>query len=241
MQPDPPIRTLKVELLSNGSFIPCIPNAREPTPFETDFFRGQAMILVRTNPIDEHFKTIFLGRKRLFEVQVQGKFKRDPQGEIYVGAEATNKMELGLLTKSISRAAMKFCATLVDDLHFSFGDDPQDPIYQLPHAVAPIFPTFDKVIATPAGEQPPKLGIPFVEDDYGRRRLKFRYIKDAEVDLETTYSFTVNTSQLDLIAWTLVGIPMMRPMDLRTFFGNSSIQLSKQFSSIDFWLLTLFC
>ncbi len=164
----------------------------------------------------------------MFEVQVQGKFKREPQGEIFVGAEATSKMELGLLTRSISRAAMKFCATLVDDLHFSFGDDPQDPLYQLPHAVAPIFPTFDKVIATPLGGIPPKLGIPFVEDpDYGKRRLKFRYIKDADVNLDTTYSFTVNTSQLDLLSWTLVGIPMMRPMDLRTFFGGSSIQLSK--------------
>lgn len=64
MQPDPPIRTLKVELLSNNSssFIPCIPNAREPTPFETEFFKGHAMIIVRTNPIDENFKCIFEGR-----------------------------------------------------------------------------------------------------------------------------------------------------------------------------------
>ena len=61
-KPDPALRTLKVELLSNGSFISCVPNAREPTPFETDFFKGQAMILVRTNPIDELYKSIFLGR-----------------------------------------------------------------------------------------------------------------------------------------------------------------------------------
>jgi len=32
----------------------------------------------------------------MFEVQVQGKFKKLPTGEIYVGAESTKKMELGM-------------------------------------------------------------------------------------------------------------------------------------------------
>ena len=30
--------------------------------------------------------------RRRFEVQVQGKFKKQPTGEIYVGAETSNKM-----------------------------------------------------------------------------------------------------------------------------------------------------
>lgn len=63
--PDPPIRTLKVELLSNNSqnYVPCIPNAREPTPFETEFFKGVAMIVIRTKPIDPRFKEFFEGRR----------------------------------------------------------------------------------------------------------------------------------------------------------------------------------
>jgi hypothetical protein len=63
-QPDPPIRTLKVELLSHNSsrFIPVIPNSREPTPFETEFFKGVAMIVIRTAPIDMRFEHFFVGR-----------------------------------------------------------------------------------------------------------------------------------------------------------------------------------
>lgn len=63
--PWPPIRTLKVELLSHNStkYVPCIPNAREATPFETEFFKGVAMIVIRTKPIDEHFHDFFHGRK----------------------------------------------------------------------------------------------------------------------------------------------------------------------------------
>jgi hypothetical protein len=167
--------------------------------------------------------------RRQFEVQVQGKFKREPQGEIYVGAEASNKMELGILTRSIGKAAMKFCSTMVDDLHWSYGDTQENnPDYELPHVVAPIFPTLDKIVLSPDGEQPQPLGIPFNEDlEYRKKRLKgLRFIKDADVNMQTSYSFSVNTSNLDLLTWTLVGIPMVRPMDLRTFFGSSSINLS---------------
>lgn len=160
---------------------------------------------------------------------MQGKFKRDPLGEIYVGAESTTKMELGLLTRSISVAAMKLCSTMVADMHYSFGDSVDNPNYQLPHVVGPIFPTFDKVIITPEGQTPPPIGMPFTEDPEHRkmRGSKMRYIKDLTLDLGTTYSFSVNTSNLNLLDWTLVGIPYIKPIDLRTLFGNSSIQLSK--------------
>jgi hypothetical protein len=137
-------------------------------------------------------------------------------------------MELGILTRSISKAALKFCGTMVDDLHYSFGTAQDKTDYELPHIVAPIFPTLDKILITPDGEPLPPMGIPFNEDpDYRKKRFKMRFIKDANVNQQTTYSFSVNTSNLDLLAWTLVGIPMVRPMDMRTFFGSSSIQLSE--------------
>lgn len=159
---------------------------------------------------------------------MQGKFKRMPQGEIYVGAEASLKMELGLITRSIAKAAINLCSTMVGDLHSSLGDTKGKELYQLPHLVAPMFITFDKIICTPPGEKPPPLGIPYVEDlEYRKKRLKFRSIKDANVDLETTYSFSVNTSNINLLNWTLVGIPMVRPMDLRTFLQESAIRLGE--------------
>eukprot|EP00981_Chlorochromonas_danica_P015379 scaffold11846_cov149-Ochromonas_danica.AAC.10 len=164
--------------------------------------------------------------RRLFEVQVQGKFKRAPAGEVFVGAEASQKLELGILTRSISRLVLQFISTMVGDLHYSFGDNQNNPAFELPHVVSPIFPTFDKILITPPGETPPPLGIPFQEDpEYRKKRLKCRLIKDAQVDLDTIYSFSVNTSNLDLINWTVVGIPMVRPMDLRTYSGSGSVNL----------------
>jgi hypothetical protein len=61
--PPPVMNTLKVELLSNGKYQAMAPNSREPVPFETDFFKGTSMIVVRTAPIDEHYKMFFEGKK----------------------------------------------------------------------------------------------------------------------------------------------------------------------------------
>lgn len=62
--PFPAINTLKVELLSENSakYVPCYPNAREPIPFETEFFKGVATLVIRTTPVDEYFKKFFMGK-----------------------------------------------------------------------------------------------------------------------------------------------------------------------------------
>ena len=91
--------------------------------------------------------------------------------------------------------------------------------------VAPLFPTMDKIIQTPEGQEPPELGVPFVEDpEYRKMRLKNKVTNDL-IDLTSTYSFSVNTSNMDLITWCLVGVPMLQAIDLRTFFGDSPIRL----------------
>jgi len=121
---------------------------------------------------------------------------------------------------------MQFAGTVVNDLQYSFGEPPEQLDHQIPHVVAPIFPTFDKVIVSGPGEVPPALGTPFPEDpDYRKLRMKFKLTSDANVDLNSTYSFSVNTANLDLVRWTLVNIPLCRPLNLGTFFGNAAIQL----------------
>lgn len=159
-------------------------------------------------------------------MQVQGKFKRHPSGEIFCGAEVSNKVELGIITRSMARAAIKFCETLVPNLHSSFGDSPDQPDFEMPHMVSPLFPTFDKIVVTEPGGKPPTIGLPFPETPAQVKiRKKWMKVKDANINIENTYSFSVNTSQVDLLNWKLVGIPMIRPIALNSFFGNSQIRL----------------
>lgn len=225
----PRLRTVDVCVQSDYhplGITPCPANNILPTPFETELFKGTAMMMVRTDPLDDNFRKFFdNGKKRTFEVQVQGKFKRMPVGEIYVGADVTNKMELGIITRSFSKAILKFVRTMVNDLHYSFGDSPGAVGFEKPHIVAPLFSTMDKIVETAAGGEPPPMGLPFPEDpEYRRIRMSNRKTNDM-INLSSTYSFSVNTSNMDLITWSLVGIPMLNPIDMRTFVGESPVRL----------------
>lgn len=61
----PSIPTLDVSILSNLSrnYVPCPANSREAIPFETEFFKGIALLVVRTKPPDAQFNSFFEGKK----------------------------------------------------------------------------------------------------------------------------------------------------------------------------------
>ena len=144
-----------------------------------------------------------------------------------VGGESTNKMELGLIMRSVCKAVCNFGSSIITDLHFSFGDFQSSFDYQLPHMAAPLFTTMDRVIVTPEGSGPvPKMGEPFIEDpEYRKKRMKFKNIDDANIKLNNIYSFSVASSNIDFCKWCTVGIPMVRPMDLHTIWGDSDLRL----------------
>jgi hypothetical protein len=50
------------------------------------------MVKVKTSPEDPHFESYFRGRKRCMEIQLQGRFKRQPVGEVYIAGEASGPL-----------------------------------------------------------------------------------------------------------------------------------------------------
>jgi Protein of unknown function (DUF1769) len=135
-------------------------------------------------------------------------------------------MELGLIMRSVCKAVCNFGSSIITDLHFSFGDVQTVPDYQLPHMAAPLFTTMDKVIVTPENGVVPKMGVPFFEEPENRKkRMKYRSIEDANIKMSNIYSFSVASSNIDFCQWSTVGIPMVRPMDLRTIWGDSDLRL----------------
>ena len=70
------------------------------------------------------------------------------------------------------------------------------------------------------------MGIPFYENlDARRLRMKTKLTNDWKIDTSATYTFSVNTFNIDLCSWQVIGIPMLKPMDLSTFVGDSSLHL----------------
>lgn len=60
---------------------------------------GLALLMLKREPMDKRYAGMFEGKNRMFEVQVQGRFKKPPDGELYISLEITDRMKLGLLTK----------------------------------------------------------------------------------------------------------------------------------------------
>jgi hypothetical protein len=60
----PPLTTIESALYFAGQdHVVFPPNTQEPVPFETDFFKGYAMLVVRTEPIVPQFTQFFAGKR----------------------------------------------------------------------------------------------------------------------------------------------------------------------------------
>ncbi len=46
-----------------------------------------------------------------------------------------------------------------------------------------------------------------------------------EVDLSSTYSFSFKSSNLDLVTWSVVNIPLLGVIDCHSFWGDADIRL----------------
>jgi len=164
--------------------------------------------------------------KRMFEVQVQGRFKKVPEGDIYVGADALFQLELGLLTRTFVKAVLSFLKTLVTNLHYSFGESKAKDGYETAHVVAPLFSTMDKVMFTPNAETPPAMGKPFPDDlEFRKIRLDPARVDSIQISTEGTYSFSLNSNNIDLPGWEVMGVPMLKPMSINLFSGGGPFSL----------------
>eukprot|EP01039_Chlorochromonas_danica_P005134 gene5134-5641_t len=209
------------EAEGRGGYEVIYPNSA-PISFSNDLFEGQAVIMVNTASMAEPFHSLFEGDKNTFEVQVQGRFKQNLEGKmLYVGAEITKKMELGLFTKGLCATILNFCRRYNNLLHHSFGDNNN---IELPHITSPLWNTVDRLIITPNGEIPPPLLYRFPETEESRKKRKKDPNYAVEIDLQAIYSFSLKTAYLDLERWAVVNIPLMSTMNLQTFWADADLR-----------------
>jgi hypothetical protein len=88
--------TMRALLLHDQEYHRIYLNTMEPTSFSTDLFEGKMHLLVNSKfEKDPYFIDLFQRDKYSFQIQIQGKFKKQPNGMLYIGAEITKKMDLG--------------------------------------------------------------------------------------------------------------------------------------------------
>jgi len=221
----PKFPSLQVKLQRrNGVLHPFPLNARAPVDVETELFKGKLLLLIRPpNPEDDPYwnERVFSKKKRRMIVQVQGKFNYRPKGIIYAGAEVSNQMKLGLLSKGLCGVLLRLVESFNSQLHYSYGDSKGD---EKPHIAVPAYSFFERVVVTPQGEQPPPIDELFGESSASATSRK-RSNGDGIWNTSDTFSFSFYSMYIDLPTWQLVGLPLQGDLSLKTFWGDSMLKI----------------
>ena len=225
--PQPPPSYPQFSFQSKDPVVAMHGNSHQPMPFKNDLFEGRVLLMLvdkAGGDEDEHgdkpYASHFNGKQRIMEIQLQGKFLRQPRGHLWLGGEIGDKMSLGWGLKA-------FCGVLLGvirkigkgNIHHSFGDAEEKP-----SIVSTFYHFVDRLIVTPAGEAPPALGgdgeLP--EDNAARKARKKAKVVPA-IDTSATYTFSVYTKYVDLLHWKVCGLPGLRPFDLHSFWGTQPL------------------
>ncbi|OQS07402.1 hypothetical protein THRCLA_00587, partial [Thraustotheca clavata] len=197
-------------------------NSYVPIEIDTPLFQGNAYVLLRNPQGDARWDPLFQGKQRMIWVMVQGQFKRQPKGVVYLAGELPRSMDLSMWTKAWASMIIASVKTLISKLHFSFGSEKEAP-----HIALPLYQSADQLVATPLDEVPPKLG----RDSWGESPKQQQERKATPVGQEVfrtdmVYSFQFHTMYVDLTTWSLVNLPGINDVSLKNFFGDMALRLS---------------
>ncbi|GMF10065.1 unnamed protein product [Phytophthora lilii] len=227
-----------------------LPNGREPYTFENDFVRGKLLFLLNPSALDGEppanrttttIRTeLFEGKNRLFWVQLQLRFKQTPpEGSVlYIGGEVPRAMHLGFFTGRGCNLLLSILRSLVRGLHYSFGEsdeseaDKEDA--ELPHISFPLYTAVDQFVCTPAGQEPPELGLSdFGEskEDAAQRRRSGSNGAAYAFNTKDAYSFHFHSYYLDFVRWQMTNVPGMKATDLKVFWEDMPLHLAAYFVS----------
>lgn len=194
--------------------------SKSPFPVNNEFFEGLIHIMMRDMPGNTYD---FDGEKEvLWEIQMQGKFKRAPKGPIYLAMELPQEEKYKVTgpMKIVIKACLQLMKTMGHkDVHLSFGGSGETP-----HMGAPAFHSFDRVVVTPPGETPPPLGqhLPRLKSDIQRRKNFFK--SKQKIEVGSTYTFSLKNRRFHPLKWKVVGVPIARQFTVSRF--TESVRLS---------------
>ena len=198
----------------SSSRIPLHPNSFEPTYFESSLFEGQVLLVfphkddgLKDSSADDMDDANEDKRQKYIDIQLQGRFKREPKGTIYFGVQFDAR--IGGWKKWIANMLFKLIQNFAPIL-FSYGNDKE-----LPFVVSPLEYNAETYIATPSHLEPPQLG----------RSLKREHniAKGSKFNTEDIYTFRFSNPCFDLVEWQFsLGD---HKINLEDLLGTSSVSL----------------
>ena len=220
----------QVHVLGTNDIFP--PNV---APFEitTPYFRGSVYAKIATTPVEPKLAPYFAGKRRKFEIQMQGTFSIPAEyvnpdgsikGMICFAANLPHELRIGLALKTFWRVILAVFTRLTRGAAITLGTECPGA---LPAFTAFAASSLDALIETPPGTSPPSLGVPMLPDtgDLARMRGVERSTKTCPFKNGYTYTCSFHSQNADFEKWTLTNVPGVPVMDLRRFWGDQPLRV----------------
>eukprot|EP00747_Dinoflagellata_sp_TGD_P165960 gnl/TRDRNA2_/TRDRNA2_188046_c0_seq1.p1 gnl/TRDRNA2_/TRDRNA2_188046_c0~~gnl/TRDRNA2_/TRDRNA2_188046_c0_seq1.p1 ORF type:complete len:345 (+),score=69.72 gnl/TRDRNA2_/TRDRNA2_188046_c0_seq1:79-1113(+) len=159
------------------------------------------------------------GKKRLWEIRIQVRFKQVPQNQLYFGVELNKFVSVSGIARQVQKTLVSSISSIVGDLYHSNGDDPAKTAgeVEMPTFVMPLW-AFDQVDVSLPGAEP---DITQSMDGKGIRRTDgvAPYVQEMKsiigsfsTDKVYTFCFWGVSRFLDVLNWEVCGdlMPGMR-------------------------------
>jgi len=174
------------------------------------------------------------GRKRLWEIRVQLRFKQVPTSKMYFGINLGEYVPVSGFSKRLQGTLVRACRSVVGDLYHSVGDDPKRVQGEVepPTFVMPMW-AFDQFIVSEPGDEPHLWGS---LEGLGMRRTDGinAYIKAIRSTIDSfstdrvyTFSFWGVSQFLDCMKWEICGgfLPGIR-VDFNKLCGSPPVYVA---------------
>jgi len=201
--------------------VPLQANSEEPVPLKTEFFEGRMLLMLRPVPGDPRpwpHEAYFRrqserGEKMVVELMLQGKFLKEPVGDVWFGGEIEDNMNLGFGMMATARFLLSFIRKVAKmPLHYSFGSG-SGANRERAHIVQPLAKA--RVMETPGDAPWPELGP----------SLRVNSTPDLTIRKGPVYTFAYNCNCIDFNTWDICNVPGAGRIGLRNFWGNSPLHL----------------
>ena len=208
-----------------------LPNSAAPLAFENDLIRGEILLIMRTEPVSALWSEYFEARpNQMFELQIQGSFKRLPVGTLFMGAEIQSRPRVGKIMSRLITVVMNFVQRRMFGLHWALGEAEYAPtpaaraLWEAPHIVFPLARAMDRVVVTADGDDVPKLGGELDEPLEQRDARRQGRSPDVAWALGSTYSFSFMSQMIDFASWRVINLPVGN-IRLASIMGDQGLDI----------------
>eukprot|EP01134_Creolimax_fragrantissima_P001056 CFRG1056T1 len=187
-------------------------NTEKPHIIDNELFSGHVLLKMKAGDMAEEYEKYFEGKKRTFELQVQGKFKDITDNDrVFLGVETPMPLNLGFWARMILTIVKAFVHQIEPSSVVSLGDISTNEVGAI---TFPLQESCDKLIITPPGEEPPELcKATMLPGGLSKAEMK----KVVDYNNDDTYTLSMHGMYVNWLQWRLVNIPGVPNVHIENF------------------------